>query len=118
MVPHTDDGRVLFVIPWHERVLIGTTDTAMERPELEPRPLAEEVGFILRNVARYLERDPAETDILSVFAGQRPLVHTNGLGAQTKSISREHLVVISESGLNRTTKHSYTALTPCDTLAG
>lgn len=99
MVPHTDDGRVLFVIPWHERVLLGTTDTAMERPELEPHPLAEEVEFILRNAARYLERDPAETDILSVFAGQRPLVHTDGLRAQSKVISREHLVVISESGL-------------------
>ncbi|MEC9234197.1 MAG: glycerol-3-phosphate dehydrogenase/oxidase, partial [Planctomycetota bacterium] len=78
MVPHTDDGRVLFVIPWHDRVLVGTTDTAMDHPELEPRPLAEEVEFILRNAARYLQREPAITDVLAVYAGQRPLVHRGG----------------------------------------
>ncbi|MEO6846492.1 MAG: glycerol-3-phosphate dehydrogenase/oxidase, partial [Chthoniobacterales bacterium] len=74
MVPHTDDGRVLFVIPWHEHVLVGTTDTAMQTPEIEPRPLKDEVGFILRNASRYLARHPSEKDVLAVFAGQRPLV--------------------------------------------
>ena len=81
MVPHTDDGRVLFVIPWHERVLVGTTDTPMTEPELEPRALAEEVGFILRNAARYMAKDPSESDVLGVFAGQRPLVHRGGTRA-------------------------------------
>lgn len=75
MVPHTDDGRVLFVIPWHDRVIVGTTDTPMREPSIEPRALEEEIEFILRNAVRYLERDPTRADVLSVFAGQRPLVH-------------------------------------------
>jgi glycerol-3-phosphate dehydrogenase len=99
MVPQTDDGRVLFVIPWHGRCLIGTTDTPVARAELEPRPLADEVQFILRNAARYLRHDPREEDVLSWFAGLRPLVQPNQSGATTKSMSREHAVVISPSGL-------------------
>jgi glycerol-3-phosphate dehydrogenase len=100
MVPHTDDGRVLFVIPWCGKVLVGTTDTAMETPELEPRALAEEIEFILRNAARYLVRDPRVEDILAVFAGQRPLVRPPGRnGAATKSISRNHEVLVTDSGL-------------------
>lgn len=100
MVPHTDDGRVLFVIPWHGRVLIGTTDTPMSKADLEPRPLDEEIGFILRNAARYLARDPQRSDILSVFAGQRPLVRPpSSDGSSTKQISRNHEVIISDAGL-------------------
>jgi len=100
MVPHTDDGRVLFVIPWHGKVLVGTTDTPMETPDVEPRALKEEIGFILRNAARYLARDPKESDILAVFAGQRPLVRPPGKdGSATKSISRNHEVFVSDSGL-------------------
>jgi glycerol-3-phosphate dehydrogenase len=100
MVPHTDDGRVLFVIPWHGKVLVGTTDTPMQTPDLEPRALKEEIGFILRNAARYLARDPKESDILSIFAGQRPLVRPPGKdGGPTKAISRNHEVLVSDSGL-------------------
>lgn len=99
MVPHTDDGRVLFVIPWHGRVLVGTTDTAVDHPEIEPRPLPEEIDFILRNAGRYLERDPVEDDVLSYFAGLRPLFHGGGERGGTKSISREHSVIVSDSGL-------------------
>ncbi len=100
MVPHTDDGRVLFVIPWHGKVLVGTTDTAMETPELEPRALADEIQFILRNAARYLVRDPKMEDVLAVFAGQRPLVRRPGKdGGATKSISRNHEVLVTNSGL-------------------
>ena len=99
MVPQTDDGRVLFVIPWHERVLIGTTDTPMAHAEVEPRPLRDEIAFILRNAARYLSHDPSERDVLSCFAGLRPLVQPQHDDLHTKSMSREHLVVISPSGL-------------------
>lgn len=100
MVPHTDDGRVLFVIPWHGRVLVGTTDTPMERPDPEPRATRDEVGFVLRNAARYLAKAPTEQDILSVFAGQRPLVRPPGKdGAPTKAISRNHEVLVSDGGL-------------------
>lgn len=97
MVPHTDDGRVLFVIPWHERCLVGTTDEHAPEPVLEPRATDEEVDFILRNAARYLDRDPQRSDVLSVFAGLRPLVkHEN---TATKKISREHEIIVSRGGL-------------------
>jgi glycerol-3-phosphate dehydrogenase len=98
MVPHTDDGRVLFVIPWHGRALVGTTDTAMPEPQMEPRPLPEEIDFILRNAGRYLAMDPARSDVLCAFAGQRPLVRVPGKAA-TKELSRSHEVLISKSGL-------------------
>ncbi len=97
MVPHTDDGRVLFVIPWHERCLVGTTDEQAPEPILEPRATDEEVEFILRNAARYLSRDPERSDVLSVFAGLRPLVRHEG--QETKQISREHEVLVSRGGL-------------------
>ena len=97
MVPHTDDGRVLFVIPWHGRCLVGTTDEQAPEPCLEPRATDEEVDFILRNAAAYLDRDPTRSDVLSVFAGLRPLVRHEGKA--TKKISREHEVLVSRSGL-------------------
>lgn len=98
MVPHTDDGRVLFAIPWHERVLIGTTDTPVKSPELEPRPLPEEIEFLLTHAARYLTKDPVPADVLSVFAGIRPLVKSVE-SADTAALSRDHLLMISPSGL-------------------
>ena len=99
MVPHTDDGRVLFVIPWHHRVVVGTTDTPMKTAELEPRALPEEIEFILRNANRYLAKDPTAADVKSVFAGLRPLVHPGGTSGSTKSISRNHEVFVSGSGV-------------------
>lgn len=99
MVPHTDDGRVLFVIPWHGRIVVGTTDTPMENALIEPRALPEEIDFILRNAGRYLERQPKRSDVRAVFAGMRPLVHEGGRGGPTKSISRSHKVLVDPSGL-------------------
>lgn len=98
MVPKTDDGRVLFVIPWHDRALVGTTDVEMKTAELEPTARVDEIEFVLRNAARYMEHDPKPSDILSVFAGQRPLVRMGGI-QETKKISREHVVETSRSGL-------------------
>ncbi|MBW2270570.1 MAG: FAD-dependent oxidoreductase, partial [Deltaproteobacteria bacterium] len=98
MVPRTDDGRVLFMIPWHDKVLVGTTDTEMPSPCEEPRALDEEIDFILANVNRYLAREAQRSDVLSVFAGLRPLVQADP-GAETKTISREHAVLVSASGL-------------------
>lgn len=96
MVPHTSDGRVMFVIPWHDHVLVGTTDTAIESPSLEPRPLEQEIDFILGTAALYLERPPSKADILSVFVGIRPLVKASGA---TKSLSRDHTIVFDQAGL-------------------
>jgi len=98
MVPHTADGRVLFAIPWHDRVIVGTTDTPMADTELEPTPLPEEIDFLLAHAARYLTKDPTPDDVLSAFAGLRPLV-SFGDTENTAALSREHTVQISRSGL-------------------
>jgi glycerol-3-phosphate dehydrogenase len=98
MVPKTDDHRVLFAIPWRDRVLIGTTDTPVAQADLEPRPLPEEIGFLLTHAARYLTKDPKRADVLSAFAGLRPLVKSVA-GQDTASVPRDHSVVVSKSGL-------------------
>ena len=98
MVPNTDDGRVLFAIPWHGKVIVGTTDIPVDKPELEPKATEEEIDFLLKHIARYLENDPTRTDVLSVFAGLRPLVKS-GNTENTAAISREHTINISRSGL-------------------
>lgn len=98
MVPRTEDGRVLFAVPWHGRTLIGTTDTPVPDIAIEPRPLAEEIDFILRTAAAYLEPAPQRSDILSVFAGLRPLVKA-APGEDTKKLSRDHVIRVSDSGL-------------------
>ncbi len=98
MVPHTDDGRVLFVIPWKGRVLLGTTDTPVTEIPLEPKPFAEEIAFLLEHAARYLRRHPTPADVLSAFAGLRPLVRSGG-HASTAAVSRDHTVHVSSRGL-------------------
>ena len=98
MVPRTDDGRVLFAVPWNNKVVVGTTDTLMEKPSLEPRATEEEVEFILEHAAKYLSKDPKREDVLSVFAGLRPLV-SEGDGKSTAQISRSHSLLVSISGL-------------------
>jgi len=100
MVPHTDDGRVLFVIPWHQHTLVGTTDTPMLKAVIDPQPTEEEIGFILKNAGRYLQRIPQRSDVLATFAGMRPLVHPGGSdGTASKKVSREHVVQASDGGL-------------------
>ena len=98
MVPKTDDGRVLFAVPWHEKVIVGTTDTPVDAPELEPRAKEEEIEFLLTHSARYMTGDPTPNDVLSVFAGLRPLVSKGG-DKNTSSISRDHTLMIDPSGL-------------------
>lgn len=98
MVPRTDDGRVLFAVPWHDRIIVGTTDTPLDEPSLEPRAQEEEIEFLLTHAARYLTKDPEPEDILSVFAGIRPLVSPEG-DDDTASISRDHTLLIDPSGL-------------------
>ena len=97
MVPKTADGRVLFAVPWHGCVVVGTTDTALPAPSLEPRALDEERDFVMEHARRYLAKDPADADVLSIFAGQRPLVRAGG--GSTAALSRDHTIVVSASGL-------------------
>src|SRR6478672_10481104 len=98
MVPHTPDGRVLFAVPWHDHVVVGTTDVAVDTIGREPRPMDEEIGFILTNAAKYLAKAPTRKDVLSVFAGLRPLVRM-GDAKNTAALSRDHTILISNSRL-------------------
>jgi glycerol-3-phosphate dehydrogenase len=98
MVPETDDGRVLFAVPWHDRVIVGTTDTPVPEATLEPRPLEQEIEFLLTHAVRYLTKDPTPADVLSCFAGLRPLVSV-GRDRDTAELSRDHTVLVSPSGL-------------------
>lgn len=99
MIPKTDDGRVLFAVPWHDKLVVGTTDTPLDEHSLEPVALEKEVDFILNNAARYLKTAPQRKDILSVFAGLRPLAAPQDESSKTKEISRGHKIIVSGSGL-------------------
>lgn len=100
MIPKTADGRVLFAVPWHNHLLVGTTDTPINECNLEPRALNEETAFILSTAGSYFKRKPQESDILSVFSGLRPLAApTEGNGNSTKEISRDHKLIVSAKGL-------------------
>ncbi|AMY07953.1 Aerobic glycerol-3-phosphate dehydrogenase [Luteitalea pratensis] len=107
MVPHTTDGRVMFAIPWHGHTLVGTTDTPIDTPTLEPLPLQEEIDFILETAGRYLHKAPTREDVLSVFVGIRPLVK-GGDGRLTAALSRDHTIHIDSSGLLTTTGGKWT----------
>ena len=98
MVPHTPDGRVMFAIPWHNHTLVGTTDVAIKEIPIEPLATDAEIDFILETAGRYLSKSPQRSDILSVFAGIRPLVRA-GEGKSTAALSRDHTIHIDHSGL-------------------
>ena len=99
MIPRTDDGRVLFAIPWYGKVVVGTTDTPLENISLEPRALDEEINFILNTAGKYLTILPGREDVLCIFAGLRPLAANPGNPSATKEVSRRHKIIISRSGL-------------------
>ncbi|MGY5353312.1 glycerol-3-phosphate dehydrogenase/oxidase [Wenyingzhuangia sp. IMCC45467] len=98
MIPHTDDGRVLFAVPWHDKILIGTTDTPVTEYSSEPLPQNQEIDFLLTHAAKYLTKNPTKKDVKSVFVGLRPLVKS-GNANDTSEISREHVIEVSKNGL-------------------
>jgi len=99
MIPKTDDGRVLFLVPWHDRVIVGTTDTLLNSYSLEPKALDEEVNFIISTVNKYLNKKVCKADVLSIYAGLRPLAATKDNSEKTKEISRSHKIIVSNSEL-------------------
>jgi len=99
MIPKTSDGRVLFAVPWHDKLVIGTTDTPLKQHSLEPVALEEEIEFIMRTADQYLVKAPARKDVLSMFAGLRPLAAPQNGSEKTKEISRSHKIIVSDSGL-------------------
>ena len=100
MIPRTRDGRVLFAVPWRNKVILGTTDVPKEKPVIEPKATNDEIDFILETAGRYLEIKPTRVDVKSVFAGLRPLAAPKkGVNGKTKEISRKHKIIVSKSGL-------------------
>jgi glycerol-3-phosphate dehydrogenase len=99
MIPATSDGRVLFAVPWHGKVVLGTTDTPVKEASLEPQALEKEIAFILENAANYLVEQPKRSDVLSVFAGLRPLAAPQDGKQKTKEISRSHKIMVTPSQL-------------------
>jgi len=99
MIPKTDDGRVLFLVPWHNKVVMGTTDTLIDSHSLEPKPLEEEINFILQTANRYLNKKVQRSDVRSIFAGLRPLAAPKDGSEKTKEISRSHKIIVSPSEL-------------------
>ena len=99
MIPKTRDGRILFALPWYNKIIIGTTDVEKDNAEIEPKATESEVDFILETAGRYLEMKPKRSDVRSVFAGLRPLAAPSEEGKKTKEISRSHKIYESKSGL-------------------
>ncbi|MCC9073202.1 glycerol-3-phosphate dehydrogenase/oxidase [Flavobacterium sp. F-65] len=99
MIPKTSDGRVLFAVPWHNKVVVGTTDTLIKKHSLEPIALESEIEFVLETAQRFLVKKPTRADVLSVFAGLRPLAAPEKEGKSTKEVSRSHKIIVSETGL-------------------
>ena len=107
MIPRTDDGRVLFAVPWHNKIIVGTTDTPVSFPVetrhalslqmAEPIAMKEEIEFVMQHIHRYLKKDPSYNDIRSIFAGLRPLVKSSS--KITSAISRDHHIAVSDSEL-------------------
>ena len=109
MVPKTSDGRVLFAVPWHNRVVVGTTDVLRDHPESEPRALEEEINFILQTAGLYMVPAPTRADIISVFAGQRPLAAPKKEGKSAKEISRSHKIIVSDNDMITITGGKWTS---------
>jgi len=99
MIPETSDGRVLFAVPWHDKIVVGTTDTMRKKPKLEPAALEKEIDFVLATAQEYLTKKPQRSDVLSVYAGLRPLAAPTDESEKTKEISRSHKVIVSDSNL-------------------
>ena len=99
MIPKTSDGRVLFAVPWHDKIVVGTTDTLIKSHSLEPIATEEEITFVLETAQEFLSKKPTRADVLSVFAGLRPLAAPEEKGKSTKEVSRSHKIIVSETGL-------------------
>ena len=97
LIPKTDDGRILFAVPWHGKIILGTTDTPVDAASAEPVPFDSEIDFILTHLQRYLRHAPQRTDVLSAFSGIRPLVKLTN--KKTAELARDHVIRVSRSGL-------------------
>jgi glycerol-3-phosphate dehydrogenase len=98
MIPETSDGRVLFALPWNDKILIGTTDTPVSNHSPEPWPMEQEIEFVIAHINKYLSKPISRTDVMSAFAGLRPLVK-KGIEKKSSLMPRDHTILTSASGL-------------------
>src|SRR5699024_2932625 len=109
LIPKTRDGRVLFAVPWLGKVVLGTTDTPRDDHPAEPMSFAHEIEFILSEAGKYLARPPQKEDVRSVWVDLRPLVRPQRSSAEsTSTVSREHTIEVSHSGLVTVTGGKWT----------
>ena len=97
MIPKTEDGRVLFILPWEGHALIGTTDEPAALSE-HPQPLAAEIDYLLRHARSYFDLDIQRSDIKATWSGLRPLV-ASPTASDTAGLARDHILHTSPSGL-------------------
>ncbi|HEX7004751.1 MAG TPA: FAD-dependent oxidoreductase [Trueperaceae bacterium] len=97
LIPKTEDGRVLFLLPWLGHTLVGTTDNPAPLSE-DPQASEEDIEYILRHLRHYFDLPVGRGDVLSSWSGLRPLV-SNDSKKGTSGLVRDHLIEVSESGL-------------------
>ncbi|MEJ2200313.1 MAG: FAD-dependent oxidoreductase [Desulfuromonadaceae bacterium] len=97
VIPRTDDGRILFVLPWEGHALVGTTDEVAAVCD-HPRVTAEEISYLLRHLNKYLDVQVREEDILAAWSGLRPLARAEAT-ENTSRLVRDHFIHLSRSGL-------------------
>ena len=98
LIPKTEDGRVLFLLPWHGHTLVGTTDNPADVHD-EPQATENDVDYILRHMRAYFDLPVEHADVLSAWSGLRPLVEAPTGDGSTARLSRDHTILVSESGL-------------------
>lgn len=111
LIPKTRDGRVLFAIPWHGMLLVGTTDVEQKDAEFDPQVSEEEINFMIETASGYLEKPITRADVKATFAGLRPLFNPQATGSagSTAKVSREHAVIPEFGNMITVTGGKWTA---------
>jgi glycerol-3-phosphate dehydrogenase len=98
VLPETDDKRILFLVPWESRAVFGTTDTGSGDLD-HPTATQDDIAYLLHHLNRYLSVNLTADDIISVYAGYRPLLRARSSAHSTAKLSRTHAVLQNASGL-------------------
>lgn len=107
MIPETEDGRIIFVLPWEGHALVGTTDDpAVIRDH--PNVTENEIEYVLKQIGKYYKNPPEKKDILSAWSGIRPLVKDPD-AKTTEEILRNHYIEVSKSKLVTITGGKWTS---------
>lgn len=111
LIPKTRDGRVLFAIPWHEMLLVGTTDVEQREADFDPKVSDEEIDFMIETASGYLDKPITRADVKATFAGLRPLFNPQATGSAggTAKVSREHAVLPEFGNMITVTGGKWTA---------